>query len=139
MSKLYIPFFGFLALLLLLASPLSFGFLAPVTLGSEAAVPKYLTEKVIVSALLLLAVIGYRLLPKVIDDINYPLVIAHFALTIPIIIFLKSPMTVLDAFHVGQGQLFSGFSFSTIIIAALWVLFVLGQVLFNFYFLSRTK
>lgn len=140
MRQLYIPFFVFLALLLLLVSPLSFGFLAPVTSGSKVVVlPKYLTEKMIVSAPLLLAVVGYRILPKFLDNINYPLVIAHFALTLPVIIFLKSPTTVLDAFHLGQEELFSGFSLTTIIIVVLWVLFALGQILFSFYFFSRIK
>ena len=130
MKRPYVPFFAFLALLLL-TIPFSFDFATSVVPGWHTTIfPPYFIWAVIVIIALLLATIGYWLLSKRVDKINWTLFAFHFTLTIPTIISLKFPSIFLDVQHTNQEEIIKAIALRIKLIPVAWTLFILGQALF---------
>ncbi len=90
MIRPYIPFLAFLVLLLL-TIPFSFDFATSVVPGWHTKIyPPYFIWGLILIVVLLLVTIGYWMLSKRVDKINWTLFAIHFILTIPTVIFLSS-------------------------------------------------
>ena len=139
MKRPYVPFFAFLALLLL-TIPFSFDFATSVVPGWHTTIfPPYFTWAVIVIIALLLATIGYWLLSKRVDKINWTLFAFHFTLTIPTIIFLKFPSIFLDVQQTNQEEIIKAITLRIKLIPVAWALFILGQALFIIYFVRTIK
>jgi hypothetical protein len=137
MTRSYIPFLAFL-ILLLLTIPFSFDFATSVVPGWHTTIfPPYFTWGLIVMIVLLLVTIGYWLLSKRTDRINRILFAIHFALTIPIVIYLKSPSILLDIQLSNQQEMTKAIAFRMKLIPIAWILFIGGQILFLFYY-TRT-
>ena len=137
MTRSYIPFLAFL-ILLLLTIPFSFDFATSVVPGWHTTIfPPYFTWGLIVMIVLLLVTIGYWLLSKRTDRINGILFAIHFALTIPIVIYLKFPSIFLDVQLSNQQELTKAIAFRMKLIPIAWILFIGGQILFLFYY-TRT-
>jgi hypothetical protein len=137
MTRSYIPFLAFL-ILLLLTIPFSFDFATSVVPGWHTTIfPPYFTWRLIVMIVLLLVTIGYWLLCKRTGTINWTLFAIHFALTIPIVIYLKFPSILLDVQLSNQQELTKAIVFRMKLIPIAWILFIGGQILFLFYF-TRT-
>ena len=139
MTRPYIPFLAFL-ILLLLTIPFSFDFATSVVPGWHTTIfPPYFIWGIIVVIVLLLVTIGYWLLSKRTDKINWTLFAIHFLLTIPTIIFLKFPTILLDVELTDQDKLIRAIEFCMKIIPIAWTLFIIGQILFLIYFIRTIK
>ena len=89
--------------------------------------------------ILLLVTIGYWLLSKRTDRINWTLFAIHFALTIPTVIYLKFPSILLDVQMTNQDELIKAIAFRMKLIPIAWTLFIAGQILFLIYFIKTKK
>jgi len=139
MTRPYIPFLAFL-ILLLLTIPFSFDFATSVVPGWHTTIfPPYFIWGLIVVIVLLLVTIGYWLLSKRTDKINWTLFAIHFLLTIPTIIFLKFPTILFDVELTDQDKLIRAIEFHMKIIPIAWTLFYIGQILFLIYFIRTIK
>lgn len=139
MTRPYIPFLAFL-ILLLLTIPFSFDFATSVVPGWHTAIfPPYFIWGLIVFIVLLLVTIGYWLLSKRTDKINWTLFAIHFLLTIPTVIFLKFPSILLDVQLTDQDKLIKAIEFRMKLIPIAWILFIVGQVLFLIYYVRTIK
>jgi uncharacterized membrane protein YjfL (UPF0719 family) len=139
MKRPYVPFFAFLALLLL-TIPFSFDFATSVVPGWHTTIfPPYFIWQLIAIIVLLLAIIGYWLLSKRVDKINWTLFAFHLTLTIPTIIFLKFPSIFLDVQQTNQEEIIKAISLRIKLIPVAWTLFILGQALFIIYFIRTIK
>ena len=139
MTRPYIPFLAFL-ILLLLTIPFSFDFATSVVPGWHTTIfPPYFIWGLIVFIVLLLVTIGYWLLSKRTDKINWTLFAIHFLLTIPTIIFLKFPTILLDVQLTDQDKLIRAIEFRMKLIPIAWTLFIIGQILFLIYYVRTIK
>ena len=139
MTRPYIPFLAFL-ILLLLTIPFSFDFATSVVPGWHTAIfPPYFIWGLIVFIVLLLVTIGYWLLSKRTDKINWTLFAIHFLLTIPTVIFLKFPSILLDVQLTDQDKLIKAIEFLMKLIPVAWTLFIVGQILFLIYYVRTIK
>ena len=135
MKRPYIPFFAFLVLLLL-TIPFSFDFATSVVPGWHTTIfPPYFIWGLILIIFLLLATIGYWLLSKRVDKINWTLFAFHFLLTIPTVIFIKFPSIFLNVQQTNQEEIIKAIYLRIKLIPVAWTLFIVGQVLFIIYFL----
>ena len=134
MKRPYIPFIAFLVLLLL-TIPFSFDFSTSVVPGWHTTIfPPYFIWGLILIIVLLLVTIGYWLLLKRVDRINWILFAFHFLLTIPTVIFLKFPSIFLDVQQTNQEEIIKAISLQIKLIPVAWTLFIVGQTLFIIYF-----
>jgi len=139
MTRLYIPFLAFLVLLLL-TIPLSFDFATSVVPGWHTTIyPPYFIWGLILIVVLLLVTIGYWLLSKRVDKINWTLIAIHFILTIPTVIFLNFPSIFLNVQPTNQEELLRDLSLRIKLIPVAWTLFIVGQVLFLVYYIRAIK
>jgi hypothetical protein len=139
MTRPYIPFLAFL-FLILLTIPFSLDFATSVVPGWHTTIfPPYFIWGFIVVIVLLLGTIGYWLLSKRIDKINWTLFAIHLALTIPTIIYLKFPSILLDVQSTDQDELIKAIEFRMKLIPIVWTLFIIGQILFLIYFIRTIK
>ncbi len=139
MTRPYIPFVAFL-ILSLLTIPFSFDFATSVVPGWHTTIfPPYFIWGLIVVIVLLMVTIGYWLLSKCTDKINWTLFTIHFFLTIPTIIFLKFPTILLDVQLTDQDKLIKAIEFRMKLIPIAWVLFIVGQILFLIYNVRTIK
>lgn len=139
MTRPYIPFLAFL-ILLLLTIPFSFDFATSVVPGWHTTIfPPYFIWGLIVVIVLLLVTIGYWLLSKRTDKINWTLFAIHFLLTIPTVIFLKFPTILLDVQLTDQDKLIRAIEFRLKLIPIAWTLFIVGQILFLIYYVRTIK
>jgi hypothetical protein len=135
MKRPYIPFLAFLVLLLL-TIPFSFDFATSVVPGWHTTIfPPFFIWGLIVIIVLLLVTIGYWLLSKRTDKINWTLFAFHFMLTIPTLIFLKFPTIFLIVEQINQEEIINAISLRIKLIPTAWTLFIIGQVLFVVYFI----
>ena len=138
MKKPYFPFLAFLVLLLL-TIPFSFDFSTSAAPGWHTTIfPHYFIWGLIVVNVLLLAIIGYWLLLKRVDKINWTLFVIHFILTITSVIFIKFPLIFLDVQQINQ-QFIKAVSLRMKLIPVAWILFIIGQVLFFVYFFRTSN
>ena len=139
MRRPYIPFFAFL-ILLLLTIPFSFDFATSVFPGWHTTIfPPYFIWGLILIIVLLLVTIGYWILSKRVDKINWTLFAFHFILTIPTVIFLKFPSIFLDVQQTNQEEIIKAISLRIKLIPVVWTLFIVGQTLFIIYFVRTIK
>jgi hypothetical protein len=137
MTKPYIPFFAFLTLLFLII-PFSFDFATSVVPGWHTTIfPPFFIWGLIVIVILLLVTIGYWLLSKQVDKINWTLFVIHFGLTIPAVIYLKIPTIFLEVPLTNQEELIKAILLRIKFIPVAWALFGIGQIIFVIYF-ART-
>ena len=134
MKRPYTPFFAFLVLLLL-TIPFSSDFATSVVPGWHTTIfPPYFIWGLILIIVLLLVTIGYWLLSKHVDKINWTLFAFHFILTIPTVIFLKFPAIFLKVQQTNQEEIIKAISLRVKLIPFAWTLFIVGQTLFIIYF-----
>jgi hypothetical protein len=139
MKRPYLPFFAFL-ILLWLTIPFSFIFSTDAIPGWHTTIfPLYFIWRLIVMGALLFVTIGYWLLKKQADRINWTLFAIHFALTIPTVIYLKFPSMFLDVHTANQYELFKLIQFRIELIPIAWTLFIIGQLLFFIYYLRTIR
>ena len=139
MTRPYIPFIAFF-ILLLLTIPLSFDFATSVVPGWHTTIfPPYFVWELIVVIALLLVTIGYWLLLKRVDKINWTLFAIHFITTILTVIFLKFPSILLDAQEPDQNKLIREIAFRINLIPVSWMIFIAGQILFLIYYVRAIK
>ena len=139
MTRPNIPFLAFLVLLLL-TIPFSFDFATSVVPGWHTTIyPPYFIWGLILIVVLLLVTIGYWLLSKRVDKINWKLFAIHFILTIPTVIFLKFPSIFLNVQQTSQEEILKAISLRIKLIPVAWTLFFVGQVLFLFYYIRTNK
>ena len=135
MKSPFIPFVAFL-FLLLLTIPFPFDFATSVVPGWHTTIfPPYFIWAFIVTIVLILVTIGYWLLSRRVDKINWTLFAFHFALTIPSVIFLKFPSIFLNTHLNNVDEVMGGISLRMKLIPATWTLFIIGQVFFAIYFI----
>lgn len=135
MKRPYIPFLAFLVLLFL-TIPFSFDFATSVVPGWHTTIfPPYFIWGLILIIVLLLVTIGYWLLSKRVDKINWTLFAFHFILTIPTVIFLKFPSIFLDVQQTNHEEIIKAISLRIKFIPLAWTLFIIGQTLFIIYFI----
>lgn len=135
MRRIFIPFLSFL-IILLLAIPFSFDLATSVVPGWHTTIftPHFIWGLIVIF-LLLLVTIGYWILSKRIDRINWSLFTIHLILTLPAMIFLKFPAVILDIQTPNQADLVKTLALQTNLILLAWVLFMAGQILFLIYFI----
>lgn len=139
MTRPYILFLAFL-ILLFLTIPFSFDFATSVVPGWHTTIfPPYFIWGLIVLIVLLLVTIGYWLLSKRADKINWILFTIHFALTIPTVIYLRFPSVLLDVQLTDQNELTKAIEFRMKLIPFAWTLFIVGQLLFLIYFIRTIR
>jgi hypothetical protein len=139
MTRPYIPFLAFL-ILLLLTIPFSFDFATSVVPGWHTTIyPPYFVWELIVIIALLLVTIGYWLLTKQTDKINWTLFAIHFAFTIPTIIYLKFPSILLNVQMTNQDELIKAIEFRMKLIPVAWTLFIAAHILFLNYYIRTIK
>ena len=139
MKKSYIPFIAFLVLLLL-TIPFSFDSATSVVPGWHSTIyPPYFNWGLILIVFLLFVTIGYWLLSKRVDKINWTLFAIHFILTIPTVIFLKFPSIFLNVQQTSQDEILKAISLRIKLIPVAWTLFFVGQVLFLAYYMRTIK
>ena len=139
MTRPYIPFLAFL-ILLLLTIPFSFDFATSLVPGWHTTIfPPYFVVGLIVIIVLLLVTIGYWLLSKRTDKINWTLFAIHFALTIPTIIYLKFPSIFLNVTFADQDKLIKAIEFRMKLIPIAWILFIAAQIMFLIYYIRTIK
>lgn len=139
MTKPYIPFLALL-ILFLLTIPFSFDFATSVVPGWHTTIfPPYFAWALIVFIVLVTVTIGYWLLSKRTNKINWILFSSHFGLTIPTIIYLKIPTISLDIKVTDQTDLLKASQFQMKLILVVWTLFIVGQLLFIIYFIRTIK
>ena len=139
MTKPYIPFLAFLVLLFL-TIPFSFDFATSVVPGWHTTIyPPYFVWGLVVIIILLLVTIGYWLLSKRVDKINWTLFAIHFILTIPTVIFLKFPSIFLDVQLTNREEIINAIFVRVKLIPVAWTLFIIGQIFFVIYFTRTIK
>ncbi len=135
----FIPVLSFL-MLLLFTIPFSFDIATSVVPGWHTTIfPPYFAWTVVVGVCLLFVTIGYWLLSKRVDTINWTVFAIHIILTIPAIIFIKLPVIFLDVNHTNQLKLIKELSFRMKLIPAAWAVFAAGQILFLIYYVTAIK
>jgi len=139
MTRPYIPFLAFL-ILLLLTIPFSFDYATSVVPGWHTTIfPTYFIGRLIVLVVLFLVTIGYWLLSKRVDKINWIPFTIHFILTIPTVVFLKFPSIFLNVQQESQDEILKAISLRIKLIPVAWTLFFAGQVLFLVYYIRTNK
>jgi len=139
MRRPYIPFFAFLALLLV-TIPFSFDLAISAVPGWHTRVfPPYFIWILIVVVVLLFITIGYWMLSKRAGKINWILFAIHFVLTIPSVIYLRFPSMMLDVQRTDQEELNKALAFRMSLIPVFWTLFIIGQIIFLIYYTRKIK
>ena len=141
MTKSFIPFLAFLVLLLMTIP--SFDFATSVTPGWHTTIyPPSVVWTIALTITLLFVTIGYWLLSRQADNINWALFSIHFVLTFTAIIFIKFPSIFLNIQQNNVNELLKSYSARLTLIPVAWTLFIVGQTLFGIYlfraFKSRT-
>lgn len=135
MTRPYIPFIAFLALLLL-TIPFSFDFATSVVPGWHTTIyPPYFIWTLILIVVLLFVIIGYWLISKRVDKTNWYLFFIHLLLTIPTIIYIMFPAILLDFEQGSQDELTKNLLLRIRLIPWAQGLFAIGQILFIMYFI----
>ena len=138
MTRRHFPFLAFLVLWLLLITPFSFDFATSVVPGWHTTIfPPYFIFGFAVLIVLRFVTIGYWLLLKRVSRIDMILFVSHFILTIPTIIFLKFPSILLDVQQTNKNELIESLAFRIRLIPKVWMLFLVGQVLFLIYYVRK--
>jgi len=139
MTRPYIPLLAFLVLLLL-TNPFSFDFAISIVPRWHTTIyPPYFIWGLALIIVFLLLTIGYWLLSKRVDKINWTLFAIHFMLTISTVIFLKFPSVLLGMKETNQDELIKALAFRINLIPVAWTLFIVGQVLFLVYYIRQLK
>jgi len=139
MKKPYVPFLAFLVLLLLVI-PFSFDLATSVVPGWHTTIfPPYFVWWLVTLIVLLLVVIGYWLLLKRVDKINWTLFAVHVLLTIPTVIFLKYPSILLNVDQADQNRMIKEVMLRMKLVPVVWIIFIVGQILFLIYFIRAIK
>jgi len=133
MRTAYIPFFAFLALLVM-TIPIPFNISTSVVPGWHTTIfPPAFIWGLAVMIVLLLATIGYWLLSIRADKINWTLFALHVLLTLPILILPEFPFLYTQ--QANEVELIKAISLQIKLTAVLRTLFVFGQILFIIYFI----
>jgi hypothetical protein len=148
MRRPYIPFFASLALMLV-TIPFSFDLATSAVPGWHTTVfppyfiwiiiPPYFIWIIVVVVVLHLITIGYWMLSKRADKINWILFAIHFALTVPSVIYLRFPTMLLDVQRTDQEELIKALAFRMSLIPVFWTLFIIGQIIFLVYYTRKIK
>jgi hypothetical protein len=139
MTRPYIPFLAFLVLLLF-TIPFAFDFATSIVPGWHTTIyPPYFIWGLILIVVLLFVTIGYWLLSRRVDKINWTLFAIHFILTIPTVIFLKFPSIFLNVQQTSQDEILKATSLRIKLIPVAWTLFFVEQVLFLVYYIRTIK
>jgi hypothetical protein len=139
MARPCIPFLAFLVILIL-AIPFSFHFASSVVPGWHTTIyPPYFAWTAIVIIIMLFVTIGYWLLSRQVDKINWTLFIVHFIVTIPTVIFIKFPSIFLDVHQANQHELIKRILLRVKLIPWGHGIFIAGQILFLIYFIRTIK
>lgn len=135
MKKSYVPVGAFLVLLFLTIS-FRFDFATSVVPGWHTTIfPPYFVWGLFLITILLLVTIGYWLLSKRADKINWTLFCFHFLMTVPTVIFINFPSIFVDVQQTNQEEIIKEIHLRMKIIPVVWTLFIVGQSLFVIYFL----
>jgi hypothetical protein len=133
----YIPYFVFSVLFLLIA-PFSTDIATSVVPGWHTPIlAPHSIAVIIVAIVLLLVTVAYWRLSKRKDRISYKLFITHLILTIPTVIYIRFPFVFQNYETTDPNELTQLVSLEIIIILAVYVLFIAGQVLFASYFIKN--
>lgn len=97
--------------------------------------PPYFVAGAVVLIILMLVIIGYWLLLKRVDKVNWTLFVLHLLFTIPTVIYLKYPMMFFDFEHSSPEDIAKETVTRFQLITISWVLFAIGQLVFIVYFL----
>lgn len=139
MIRTFIPFLAFL-MLLLLTVPFSFDFAASAVPGWHTTIfPPYFVWELVVTIVLLFVTIGYWLISKQTDKMNWALFAIHVVLTIPTIIYLRFPSMLLNVESADEKELIKAINFRIKLIPVVWAVFAIGQALFLIYFIRTIK
>jgi hypothetical protein len=139
MTRAYLPFIAFLALLLL-TIPFSFDFATSVVPGWHTTIyPPYFIWTLALTAMLLFVVIGYWLISRRVDKANWTLFFFHLLLTIPTVVYMKYPSILLDVHETNQNEAMRSLSFRVRLIPWADALFVVGQILFLIYYIRTVR
>ncbi len=126
--------------LLLLTFPASFLF--GTSYFADLQTRNYSTSFMVIFTLLLTSlfvILGSYLQSQRANKLIWTLFAFHIALTIPTVVFLKFPSIFLDFQSTSIGDILKAMSVRIKFIPAAWVLFVIGQALFLFYFLKTVR
>jgi hypothetical protein len=146
MKRPYIPLLSFLILLLLTIS-FSFDPGASVVTGWHVTInPPHFIWGPILVAIFLFLIIGYWLLVKRVDKVNWVLFVIHFLLTIPTVVFLIFPSIFLneESLFLDPGspnaeKLWVNLSLRIKLMPVAWTVFTIGQILFMVYYIRTIK
>lgn len=131
MQKPWIPVFLFALFFIL--SITSVEFASSVVPGWHTTIfPPYFFISVAVLAILLVVTIGYWILARR-GAFNLPFFITHMILTLPAVLFTRSP-EILGFIDESSNVNEQSMPLTTMIVFAAFALFMLGQVLFAIYF-----
>ena len=134
MKKPFVPFFAFLVLLILTIL-FSLDLSTSTIPGWHTVIfPTQFVWGFFIAIILLLATIGYWLLLRRTDKINWTLFVFHLLFTIPSVLFIILPSIFLDVSENNQNELIESISLRMKLIPTAWVLFIIGQILFLVYF-----
>lgn len=135
MKRPYIPFLVFL-ILLLLVIPVSFDFLTSATPGWHTTIlPPFFIWTVFVVLVLLFLVLGYWILSRRTDKLNWILFVLHLVLTISAILYLQFPTILLNVPITDTERLMKAIDFRLRLIPVAWAVFIVGQVIFLIYYI----
>ena len=130
MSKIYLPFLVFV-ILFILTFPLFYDYaISKVPGWNTNLYPPLFVSVFIVSISLIPAIIGYWLMAKKINKINWPFFLVHLIFTIPIILLLKWPYNSRVAQVTEQTEQIKSLENLGKLAITWWVLFFAGQILF---------
>jgi hypothetical protein len=139
MTRPFLPFVAFLVLLLL-TIPFSFDFATSVVPGWHTTIyPPYFIWTLALVVVLLFVVIGYWLISRQVNKVNWALFITHLLLTIPTIIFIKFPSILLNLDEPNRDQLIRSLVLRVRLIPWAEGLFAVGQILFLVYFIRTIR
>lgn len=134
MKRPYIPVGAFLVLLFLTIS-FPFDFATSGVPGWHTTIfPPYFVWGLAVTIVLLFVTIGYWLLVKRVDKINWTLFVFHFVLTVPTVMFINFPSIFVDIQQIYEDESIKEIYFRMKLIPFAWTLFIVGQILFIIYF-----
>ncbi len=139
MTRSYLPFIAFL-ILLLLTIPISFDFVTSGVPGLHTTIftAEYIWG-IIILIVLLIVTIGYWLLSKQTEKINWTLFAIHFVLTVTTIIYMKFPSILMDVRFPEQDKLIQALELRIKLIPIALALFIIGQLIFLVYYVRTVK
>jgi len=135
MRNPYLPFFIF-SLLFTLTIPFFPETATIVGPGWHTTIlPQYSLTTLVISFIVLIVTIAYWRLTKRVNKINLPLFILHLILTIPVVLFVRAPFLLFNINGNDLTVLNRQVTYTTALIATIFLLFVVGQTLFAVYYL----